>query len=173
MLYQYQGSQPQIHESVFLAPGCRVIGNVHIGQESSVWYNAVLRGDVAAIHIGQNTNIQDNATVHLDQGQNTHIGHSVTLGHGAILHGCTIEDSVLIGMGATVLNGAVVGKGSLVGAATLIPPGKTIPPGSLVLGNPGKVIRELTEQERMSIMSTAQHYTQLARNYKENNSSKK
>ena len=149
-----------IHESVFLAPGSHVIGDVTIGENCGIWYNAVIRGVSNAIIIGKNTNIQDNAVLHLDGEQPMHIGDNVTIGHGAIIHGCTIGNNVLIGMGAIVLNGAVIEENCIIGAGALVTGGKQIPAGSMVYGNPAKVVRELSEDEIASINESAYHYVE-------------
>lgn len=153
----------KIADSVFLAEGCRVIGNVEIGENSSVWYNAVVRGDSSAIVIGENTNIQDNAVLHEDLKHILKIGDCVTIGHGAIVHGCTIGNNVLIGMGAIILDGAQIGNNCIIGAGTLITQNKIIPEGSMVYGNPAKVVRELTQEEKASIAESAKHYCEEAK----------
>src|SRR5713226_6174362 len=138
---------PALGKNVFIAKGAVVFGHVTIGDHSSIWYNAVARGDINRIVIGHHTNIQDNSVLHLADDLPCIVGNYVTVGHGAILHACTVGDEVLVGMGSTILDGAVVGEQSLVGAKTLITPGVRIPPGSLVLGAPAKVVRALTTQE--------------------------
>ncbi|MCX4098620.1 gamma carbonic anhydrase family protein [Nocardia sp. alder85J] len=138
---------PEVDETAWLAPNSTVIGRVRLAAEVGIWYGAVVRADVEAITIGARTNIQDGCALHADPGFPLVIGAGVSVGHNAILHGCTIEDDVLIGMGATVLNGAVIGTGSLIAANALIPEGAQIPPGSLVAGVPGKVRRELGPAE--------------------------
>ncbi|WP_321493916.1 gamma carbonic anhydrase family protein [uncultured Desulfobacter sp.] len=138
-LYAYQNIRPQIHESVFIAPTAQVIGNVNIGRDSSVWFQTVIRGDTAAITIGERTNIQDLSMCHVDAGVPLTVGNGVTVGHQCCLHGCTIEDGCLIGMGATVMNHAVIGTGSVVGAGAVVLENTIIPPYSLVTGSPGKV----------------------------------
>lgn len=153
----------KIAESVFLAPGSHVLGDVTIGENCGVWYNAVIRGDSNAIMIGDNTNIQDNAVLHLDAEQPMNIGRNVTIGHGAIVHGCNIGNNVLIGMGAILLNGAVVEDNCIIGAGALVTQGKHIPEGSMVYGNPAKVVRELTDEEKHSITESAMHYVEAAR----------
>lgn len=152
-----------ISQTAFLAPGCHVLGDVTIGENCGVWYNAVIRGDSNAIIIGNNTNIQDNAVLHLDEEQPMHIGENVTIGHGAIIHGCTIGDNVLIGMGAIILNGASIGNDCIIGAGALVTQGKQIPAGSMVYGNPAKIVRELTEEERHSVTESAMHYVEAAK----------
>ncbi|MBL1074428.1 gamma carbonic anhydrase family protein [Nocardia sp. 2] len=149
---------PQIDEAAWIAPNATVIGRVKIAAEVSVWYSAVVRGDLEDITIGDRTNIQDGCVLHADPGFPLTIGAGVSVGHNAILHGCTIGDDVLVGMGATVLNGAVIGAGSLIAANALIPEGAQIPPGSLVAGVPGKVRRELGEAELDRIRLNAAVY---------------
>lgn len=156
----------KIHQDTFVAPTAAVVGDVTLGAGSSVWYHAVLRGDMAPITIGDNSNIQDGCLLHVAESFPLQIGNYVTTGHGAILHGCTIEDGVLIGMGAIVLDGAVIGEGSIIGAGALIPEGKVIPPRSLVVGVPGKVIRELDEDKAAELIVHAEKYVQLWRSEK-------
>jgi carbonic anhydrase/acetyltransferase-like protein (isoleucine patch superfamily) len=158
--------RPRLGRGVFLAETCAVIGDVELGDEASVWYAAVVRGDVMAIRIGARTNLQDGAIVHVTSGRfGTVIGSDCTIGHGAIIHACTIEDHCLIGMGATVLDGSVIGRGSLVGAGALVTPGTIIPPGSLVIGSPARVKRPVNDRERAQIEDGAAHYVELARRY--------
>ena len=162
----YLDKHPRLGRGVFLAETCAVIGDVVIGDESSVWYSAVLRGDMMAIQIGARSNLQDGAVVHVTSGRfATTVGDDCTIGHGAILHACTIEDFCLIGMAATVLDGARIGRGSLVGAGALVTPGTDIPPGSLVLGAPARVARPVNANEREQIEHGAAHYVELARRY--------
>jgi carbonic anhydrase/acetyltransferase-like protein (isoleucine patch superfamily) len=164
-LHPYRGQWPEIDGSSFVAPGAHVIGRVSIADGASVWFNAVLRADIAAISLGARSNIQDNSTIHVDLDLPAIIGADVTIGHGVILHGCTIEDEVLIGMGAVVLNGAVIGSGSIVGAHALITENKVIPPRSLVLGSPGRVIRRTTDEDLKAILENGRHYVELAAEY--------
>jgi carbonic anhydrase/acetyltransferase-like protein (isoleucine patch superfamily) len=160
------GHTPRLGAGVFLAETCAVIGDVVIGDESSIWYSTVIRGDVMAIRIGARTSIQDGAVVHVTGGKfGTSIGSDCTVGHGAIVHACTVEDGCLIGMGSTILDGARVGRGSLVGAGALVTPGTDIPPNSLVLGAPGRVVRPISPKEREQIEQGAAHYVELARRY--------
>ncbi|MEV6280400.1 gamma carbonic anhydrase family protein [Nocardia sp. NPDC051832] len=147
MMIEIGGVAPEIDDTAWLAPNATVIGRVRLAAEVSIWYNAVLRGDLEDISVGAKTNIQDGCVLHADPGMPLTVGAGVSVGHNAILHGCSIGDDVLVGMGATVLNGAVIGAGSLIAANALIPEGAQIPPGSLVAGVPGKVRRELTEPE--------------------------
>ncbi|MEV0467958.1 gamma carbonic anhydrase family protein [Nocardia tengchongensis] len=149
---------PQIDETAWIAPNATVAGRVRLEDEVSVWYSAVLRGDMDQITVGARSNIQDGCVLHADPGFPCTVGTGVSVGHNAILHGCTVGDDVLIGMGATVLNGAVIGEGSLIAANALVPEGAQIPPGSLVAGVPGKVRRELSEAERDHIRLNAAAY---------------
>ncbi|MGW4356389.1 gamma carbonic anhydrase family protein [Nocardia sp. NPDC004582] len=149
---------PTIDETAWIAPNATVAGRVRLESEVSVWYSAVLRGDMDEITVGARSNIQDGCVLHADPGFPCTVGEGVSVGHNAILHGCTVGDDVLIGMGATVLNGAVIGEGSLIAANALVPEGAQIPPGSLVAGVPGKVRRELSEAERDHIRLNAVAY---------------
>ncbi|MBF6414508.1 gamma carbonic anhydrase family protein [Nocardia cyriacigeorgica] len=158
MRIEIDGIAPEVDETAFIAVNATLIGRVHIAAEASIWYNAVLRGDGEQITIGARSNIQDGCAVHTDPGFPVVVGAGVSVGHNAILHGCTVEDDVLIGMGATVLNGAVIGAGSLIAANALIPEGAQIPPGSLVAGVPGKVRRELTDDQQNGIRLNALAY---------------
>ncbi|WP_347552273.1 gamma carbonic anhydrase family protein [Pseudalkalibacillus hwajinpoensis] len=167
MLFSYNGKKPAIYEDVFIAPGAKIIGDVTIGKESSVWFNAVLRGDEAPIRIGKGCNIQDNCTCHLFEGFPLVLEDEVSVGHNAILHGCTIRRGALIGMGSIVLDGAEIGEGSLIGANTLIPSGKKIPPNSMVLGSPGKVIRGLSARDKELIALTIETYKTKGKEFKE------
>ncbi|TQJ32017.1 gamma carbonic anhydrase family protein [Microbacterium sp. SLBN-146] len=152
------GSSPILDPSSFVASGARVIGAVTLGAGASVWYNAVLRADGDAITIGAGSNLQDNVSVHVDRGSPVVIGENVSVGHNAVVHGCTVEDGSLIGMGSVILSGAVIGAGSLVAAGAVVLEGTEIPPGSLVAGVPGKVRRPLTDDERDSILNNADAY---------------
>ena len=159
MLRPYRGQLPRVHPTAFIDDSAQVIGDVEIGEESSVWMCAVIRGDVHWIKVGRRTSIQDGAVVHAMTGTHpTSIGDNVTIGHGAIIHGCTIEHQCLIGMGAILLNGAHVGTGSIVAAGTLIVEGQKVPPRSLVMGSPGKVKRLLTSAEVADIQLYADRY---------------
>ena len=154
-----------IAEWVYIAEGAKMIGDVTIGEDSSVWYNAVIRGDSNSIVIGENTNVQDNAVLHTSHSHSLTIGDNVTIGHGAIVHGCTVGNNVLIGMGAIILDGAVVEDNCIIGAGALVTQNKVIPAGSLALGNPAKVARELQEEEKESILKNADEYAQEAQKY--------
>lgn len=150
---------------VYIAPGAQVLGQVELGNHVSVWFNAVIRGDIASIQIGQGSNVQDCAVVHVDHDASCQVGMGCVLGHSAIIHGCTLGNNVLVGMRATVMSGAVVGDNCIIGAHTLITGGSHIPPNSLVLGSPGKVVRPLLPQEILSITDNAERYRKLAAKY--------
>lgn len=153
---------PDIHPSAFVAPGAVVRGEVHLAENSSVFYNAVLRGDRAPISIGEGTNIQDNCVVHVEYDLPVTVGKNVTVGHGAILHGCTVGDETLIGMGAIVLNGAQIGKGCLIGAGALVTQNAVIPDGCMAVGSPARVKRPLTPEEMDGLRQSAADYRQEA-----------
>src|SRR5512138_2519494 len=159
MIAAYAGRAPQLDPSVFVVNSATVIGDVVIGPESSIWFGAVVRGDIHAIRIGARSNVQDNATLHVVGGKfGTTLGDGVTIGHNAVVHGCTIEDGVLVGMGAIVLDDARVGAESLIAAGALVPPGMRVPPRSLVLGSPGKVVRPVSDDELERIRTSASNY---------------
>lgn len=155
----------KIHPTAFIAPGSIVVGEVTLGARSSVWFNSVLRGDSDRIEIGEDSNIQDNSTVHMDEGLPALLGRRVTVGHRSIIHGCVIEDDCLIGMGAVILSGARIGTGSLVGASALVKEGQAIPPGSLAVGAPARVLGPVNDSHRAAIAEGARHYAELARAY--------
>jgi len=161
----YLSRQPEIDPTAFVAPNATVAGAVTLGAESSVWFGAVLRGDINAIRVGAQSNIQDGAVVHVGDDFGAQIGERVTVGHGAIVHGCTVDDEVLVGMGAIILDGAHIGARSIVGAGALVTGGKKIPPGSMVLGSPAKVVRTLSLDEQKSIKEWARRYVELSRLY--------
>ncbi|GAA0664347.1 gamma carbonic anhydrase family protein [Kitasatospora atroaurantiaca] len=161
------GLTPDIHPTAFVAPNAVVVGSVGVGERTSIWYGAVLRGDSGTVTVGAGSNIQDNCTLHADPGFPLVVGDRVTVGHNAVLHGCTVEDDVLVGMGSVVLNGARVGAGSLIAAGAVLPQGLQVPPGSLVAGVPGKVRRELTEEERAGIKVNGEGYLMLAQAHAE------
>ena len=150
--------KPKLGKGVYIAKGAVVLGDVTIGAHSSVWYNAVVRGDIQRIVVGHHSNIQDNAVLHLSDVLPCIVGNRVTIGHSAIVHACKLGDEVLVGMGAVILDGAVIGKQSIIGAKALVTQGMKVPPGSLVLGAPAKVIRKLTKKERAMIKWLAEHY---------------
>ena len=157
------GKEPRIHAEAKLAENVAIIGDVEIGAGASVWYGAVLRGDACAIRVGENSNVQDCCCVH--GAKDTTIGKNVTVGHGAIVHGCTVEDNCLIGMGATILDGAVIGEGSIIGAGALVGENKIIPPRSLVVGVPGKVVREVSDEQFEGILKNAELYVHEGKMY--------
>jgi carbonic anhydrase/acetyltransferase-like protein (isoleucine patch superfamily) len=161
----FEGIRPGIHPSVFIADSADVIGRVTIAEESSVWYNATLRGDINEITIGPRSNIQDNVVIHLADDFGCHIGELVTVGHSAILHACQVKDEVLVGMGAIVLDGSVIGERSIIGAGSLVTGGTIIPPGSLVLGSPAKVVRTLSLEEQSKVRHWADKYVVNSRKY--------
>jgi len=161
------GHEPQLGEGVFRAAGSVVLGQVTLGARVSVWYGTVVRADAAAIAVGPETNLQDGTVVHADPGFPATIGARVSVGHRAVLHGCTIGDDVLVGMGATVLNGAVVGAGSLIAAGAVVLQGAQVPPGSLVAGVPGRVVRPLRDDELAMIAANAQGYLLLAEQHRQ------
>lgn len=166
MYVTFKGNKPVVDDSALVFETSTIIGSVTIGKNVSIWPGACLRGDSASISIGEGSNIQDNATVHTSEGCPVSVGRGVTVGHNAIIHGCTIKDNVLVGMGATVLDGAVVEENCIIGAGALISSGKTIPSGSLVVGLPGKIVRQLTDEEVKSIQKNAEEYEQLMSEYK-------
>lgn len=158
MIIELDGIAPQIHPTAWVAPTAVLIGRVIVGPRANIWFGAVARGDNEPIVIGEGSNVQENSVLHTDMGYPLTIGANCTIGHKAMLHGCTIEDGSLIGMGATLLNGAVIGAGSLVGACALVTEGKAIPPGSLVMGSPGKVVRQLDEAAGLRLLKSAEGY---------------
>lgn len=166
MIKEFEGIKPEIHESVFVADSADIIGDVKIGKNSSIWYNAVLRGDEHAIRIGENTNIQDGTVVHVGWGLDTIIGDNVTVGHNALVHGCTVGNNSLIGMGATILNGAEIGEFCMVAAGALVTQNKKFPDGVLIMGSPAKIARELTEEEKQSLINSANEYCENAQKHK-------
>jgi carbonic anhydrase/acetyltransferase-like protein (isoleucine patch superfamily) len=165
MLYDYNGIKPRLNEPVFIADGVRIIGDVSIGQDCSVWYNAVLRGDLAPIQIGRRSNIQDGTIGHVNLNQPLIVGEDVSVGHGAIIHGCTIGRGALIGMGAIILNGAVIGDYALIGAGAVVTENKIIPSHTLSLGSPARVVRELTVDDLNRMKITADSYVQKGKEY--------
>ncbi len=158
---------PTIHSSAWVVPGATVLGDVVLEEESSVWYGAVLRGDINRIVIGPRSNVQDNAVIHVDTGYPTAVGELVTIGHTAIVHACTIDNEVLVGMGSIILDDVAVGARSIIGANALVTMGMKIPPGSLVLGSPAKIRRQLTLDEQKDIAKWAWSYVESAKHYRE------
>ncbi len=169
MIRKYKEYMPKVHDSCFIADSAEIIGKVTLKENVNIWFNAVLRGDVNTIDVGANTNIQDNCVVHVNGSVPipTIIGENCTIGHSAIIHACTIGNNVLIGMGAIILDGAVIEDNVIIGAGALIPPGKKIPKNSLVVGSPGKVVRQLSEKEVKELEESAEHYVSLAKEYME------
>ena len=173
MISKFLEYEPKLGQRVFVAPSADVIGMCNIGDDSSVWFQTVLRGDIHRIKIGQRTNIQDGTIIHVTHsklpdfagGSPTILGDDVTIGHKVMLHGCMVEDACLIGMSATVLDDAVIQKESLVGAGSLVTQGKTFPPRSLILGSPAKFVRELTDQEVENLYQSAQNYVRYKEDY--------
>jgi carbonic anhydrase/acetyltransferase-like protein (isoleucine patch superfamily) len=157
--------RPSVDPTAFIAPGSVLLGDVTIGPEASIWYHAVLRGDINRITVGRGSNIQDGSVVHLSEAHGCHIGDYVTVGHMAMLHACTIGDECLIGMGAIILDGAEIGARSIIGAGSVVTQGKKIPPGSMVMGTPGKVVRELSAEEQAELKGWAERYTRLIPHY--------
>lgn len=166
MKYRLGDDRVEMAEGVWIAETAVVIGKVRLEKNASVWFNAVLRGDCELILIGENSNVQDGAIMHTDPGIPLVLGKNVTVGHKAMLHGCTVGDDSLIGINAVVLNGAKIGRNCIIGANALIPEGKEIPDGSLVMGSPGKVVRQLSEQQAMAIKAGAAHYVHNAQRFK-------
>lgn len=161
----YEDIVPFIHETAFIAGSADIIGNVTIGDEASVWYNATLRGDINEIVVGPKSNVQDNAVIHLSDDYGTYLGELVTIGHSAIVHAATVKDEVLIGMGACILDGAVIGERSIIGAQALVTSGMEIPPGSLVLGSPARVVKTLDLKAQSEIKHWAEKYVKQSRKY--------
>jgi len=173
MLLQYKEWFPKLAKNVWIAPNATVVGNVEMGEDVSIWFGCVIRGDVHYIKIGDRTNIQDLSMIHvthykkpdMSDGHPTIIGNDVTIGHRVMLHGCRIEDACLIGMNATILDGAVIGKESIVGAGALVTGGKKFPPRSLILGSPAKVVRELSDKEVEELYASAKRYVEFKNEY--------
>ena len=167
MLYQWQDKKHtyQAPFTGWVADSAEIIGDVHLADNVSVWFGAVIRADNAPIYLGKNSNVQENSVIHTDEGIAVTIGEGVTIGHLAMLHGCTVGDNSLIGIGAIVLNNAQIGKNCIIGANALIPEGKVIPDGCLVMGSPGKVVRELTDAQKKMLEASAAHYVHNAKRY--------
>jgi carbonic anhydrase/acetyltransferase-like protein (isoleucine patch superfamily) len=161
----FLGRRPDIHPSAFVATGATVVGSVTLGEESSVWFHATIRGDINSIEVGARSNIQDGAVIHVADAYGTRIGELVTVGHNAIVHACTVDDEVLVGMGAIIMDGAQIGARSIIGAGALITRGTLIPPGSLVIGSPATVTRALSANEQDAIKVWAERYVTLSRTY--------
>ena len=165
MIEPYENHWPEVHGTAFVAASADLIGRVRIEEEASVWYNSTLRGDIHEVVVGPRSNVQDNAVLHVESNRGCYLGELVTVGHGAIVHACTVKDEVLIGMGATVLDGSVIGERSIIGANTLVTMNMEIPPGSLVLGSPGKVVRELSAKEQAGVKVWAEKYVENRRKF--------
>jgi carbonic anhydrase/acetyltransferase-like protein (isoleucine patch superfamily) len=163
MIHSFEGMEPKVEGCAFIAWNAEVVGSVELDGETSVWYSASIRGDIDTIRIGWGSNIQDNAALHVDEGIPLTVGRDVTIGHGAVVHGCTIGDGTLIGMGAIVLNGARIGRESIVGAGALVTEGKEFPDRSLIVGSPAKAVRSVTEDEVSKIRRNAASYRDRAR----------
>lgn len=166
-LYTLDGVAPRVAEGAWIADSAQVMGNVELAADVSVWFGCVIRGDTEVIRIGRGTNIQDGSVLHADIGKPLTIGENVTVGHKVMLHGCTIGDGSLIGIGAIVLNGAKIGKGCIVGAGALVTEGKAFPDGSMVIGSPAKAVRELTTEQHQGLRASAQHYIENARRFRD------
>ena len=166
MIKEFLGKTPNIHPSAYVAESADIIGDVTMGEESSAWFNVTIRGDVNKITIGDRSNVQDNVCIHvMNQTGPTHIGNEVTIGHGAVIHGCTIKDRVLIGINATVLDKAVIESDVIIAAGTLVPPNKTLESGYLYMGSPAKAARKLSEEEVASIKKYSENYVKYSRAY--------
>lgn len=166
MIYEYKGKKPAIAKSAFIADNVVITGEVKIGEESSIWFNTVIRGDVSNVVIGDRVNIQDNSVLHESEGLPLTIEDEVTVGHQCILHSCTIKKGALIGMGTIIMDGAEIGEGAYIGAGSLVPQNKTIPPNALAFGRPAKVIRELTNEEKNDIVANMEEYIEAGQYYK-------
>jgi carbonic anhydrase/acetyltransferase-like protein (isoleucine patch superfamily) len=165
-IYELDGVAPRIADTAWVAESAEVIGNVELAPDASVWFGATLRGDTELIAVGSGSNIQDGSVLHADFGMPLRIGKQVTVGHQVMLHGCTVGDGSLIGIGAVVLNGAKIGKGCIVGAGALVTEGKEFPDGAMVLGSPAKVVRMLTPEQQADLLRSAEHYVQNAQRFR-------
>jgi len=165
-IYELDGVSPTLDQRAWVADSAEVIGAVEIGADASIWFGAVVRGDTETIRIGAGSNIQDASVLHADIGKPLTIGENVTVGHQVMLHGCTVGDGSLIGIGAVVLNGARIGKGCLVGAGALVTEGKEFPDGSMILGSPAKVVRELSDEQKQGLLASARHYVANAQRFR-------
>lgn len=165
-IYELEGAAPRLADSAWVADSAQVMGNVELADDASIWFGAIVRGDTETIRIGRRSNIQDLSVLHADVGMPLTVGDDVTVGHQVMLHGCTIGDGSLIGIGAVVLNGAKIGKGCLVGAGALVTEGKEFPDGSMILGSPAKVVRQLTPEQLSGLRLSALHYVENARRFR-------
>ncbi len=166
MIMGFDGVNPKISKSAYISESVDIIGNVEINENANIWFGTRLRADMNKIIVGANTNIQENSVVHVDINSPCNIGKNVTIGHGAIIHGCDISDNVLVGMGSIILNDAKIGKNTIIGAGSLVTQGKSFPEGVLILGNPAKVVRKLTDDEIKSIRKSSDNYVNLSKKYK-------
>ena len=166
MIMDFEGVTPRINKNTYISESVDIIGKVNVEENVNIWFGTRLRGDMNNIIIGENTNIQENSVVHVDINSPCIIGKNVTIGHGTIIHGCSISDNVLVGMGSIILNNAKIGKNTIIGAGSIVTQGKEFPEGVLILGNPAKVIRQLTEAEIESIQRSADNYVSLSKKYK-------
>ncbi len=166
MIYDLEKNVPDVHPESWVAPNASIIGKVKLEKNSSIWFNAVLRGDIEPITIGENSNVQDGSVIHTDPGFPLNVGKGVTVGHMVMLHGCKISDDTLIGIGSIILNNAKIGKNCIIGANTLITENKIIPDNSLVVGSPGRIIRKVTKDEIKAIIENAKHYVANSKKYK-------
>jgi len=164
-IYELDQVAPQLHDSAWVADSAQVMGQVTLAQDVSIWFGAVLRGDMDAICVGRGSNIQDGSVLHADRNMPLTVGENVTVGHQVMLHGCTIGDGSLIGIGAVVLNGAKIGRGCIVGAGALVTEGKEFPDGSMIIGSPARVVRELTAEQQAGLLASAAHYIENARRF--------
>lgn len=165
-IYELDGTAPRIAASAWIADSAQVMGNVELADDCSVWFGTVIRGDTEEIRVGRGTNIQDGSVLHADRDKPLHIGEDVTVGHQVMLHGCTVGDGSLIGIGAVVLNGAKIGKGCIVGAGALVTEGKEFPDGSMILGSPAKAVRSLTPEQQEGLRWSARHYVENAQRFR-------
>ena len=165
MIYDFEKNVPEVHPEAWVAANATLIGKIKLEKNSSIWFNAVLRGDIELITIGENSNIQDGSVLHTDPGYKLNVGRGVTVGHMVMLHGCQIGDDTLIGIGSIILNNAKIGKNCIIGAKALITENKVIPDNSLVVGSPGKVIREVTEEEKKAVLENTKHYQENWKKY--------
>ena len=166
MIYDLEKNVPEVHPEAWVASNATIIGKVKLKKNSSIWFNAVLRGDIELITIGENSNIQDGSVLHTDPGYPLTVGKGVTVGHMVMLHGCQISDDTLIGIGSIILNNAKIGKNCIIGANTLITENKVIPDNSLVVGSPGRVLRKVTDEEIKAVLENGKHYVDFSKKYK-------
>lgn len=166
MIKEFKGNKPKLNDELYISETSVVIGDVALNKNVNIWFGAVLRGDEASIVVGKNTNIQENCVVHVDENNSVTIGEGCTIGHGAIIHGCTIKDNVLVGMGAIILNGAKIGNNSIVGAGTLVTQNKEFEDGMLIIGNPARAIRKLTKEEIETNKKSCLNYIELSKEFR-------